>query len=455
MAVTLNILPLPAQQIQLNILPPETQTQPAPNPTSRLLKDRYPEIFAQIHPTLNQGINLDKLTCATHQKLWWICPINKCGHHVWSAVVSSRTNRARPSGCPFCKGKQTCTCDSFMTRFPHLATEFAYDLNPGIDPYKVSPGAEKVFWWRCTQTQCGHHIWQALIYNRIKGAGCPFCCHKQTCPCESIATNYPHLVDEFHPELNPNIDLTTISFGSNIELWWQCLKAQCGHHIWKAKVCDRAEGTGCPFCNAKQTCSCDSFMSKYPHLAIEFSQELNPGIDPYTIAPKSAIKLWWCCPKPQCEHHIWRRPVSSRTIGYGCPFCHTSRLEQAISDTLVIMQISYETQKSFDLCRHIHPLHFDIFIPQYNALIEGDGAQHFEENPYFDRKGCSLSLRQTRDNVKNIFCRENGLHLLRISHSELENVSIHVQTFIQAIRTIHGAQRVEMFIGQEYQAPHD
>jgi hypothetical protein len=54
------------------------------------LKDRYPELYKQIHPTKNQNINIDLLTYGSHKKLWWICQKAPCDHHIWLAAVKDR-----------------------------------------------------------------------------------------------------------------------------------------------------------------------------------------------------------------------------------------------------------------------------------------------------------------------------------------------------------------------------
>ena len=456
--VQLNILPIepPQPKVILNILPLEEapkappQALPAANPNSRLLKERHPEIFAQIHPTKNEGIDLDKLTYGVRLKLWWMCPHSNCGHHIWYASVNNRTSH--DSGCAFCRNLQTCKCDSFYTKYPQIAEEFAFDLNPGIDPFTISPGSHTKLWWRCSRSKCGHHVWNTTIHSRTANDNnCPFCHGLRTCECDSFYTKNPQLAAEFAPNLNLGINPLEISPGSHIKLWWKCLKSRCDHHIWHAMVNDRSYGHGCPYCQNKITCECDSFYVKYPDLAAEFSEQLNPGIDPCTISPGSNLKLWWLCSKKQDERHIWITSVNKRTDGRGCPYCKSSRLEASIHRCLKEQQITSIQQMRFEQCRNERPLPFDFYVPQHNALIEGDGIQHFEERAQFHQNIEGFALQQQKDQIKNTFCRENGIHLLRISYSELDNVATHIQTFIEAIKAAPHGQRVEMFMGEEYQ----
>lgn len=57
-------------------------------------------------------------------------------------------------------------------------------------------------------------------------------------------------------------------------------------------------------------------------------------------------------------------------------------------------------------------LFFDFFLPDYNAVIEFDGQQHFK--PIYGAE----KLRCTRhnDSIKNWFCQRQGIKILRIPY---------------------------------------
>lgn len=74
----------------------------------------HPNIFKQLHPTKNMGINENQLTRGSSLKVWWICNNNnKCGCHVWEAAIYTRT-RIKSSGCPFCANKRKCIHDDIV-----------------------------------------------------------------------------------------------------------------------------------------------------------------------------------------------------------------------------------------------------------------------------------------------------------------------------------------------------
>ena len=81
----------------------------------------------------------------------------------------------------------------------------------------------------------------------------------------------------------------------------------------------------------------------------------------------------------------------------------------------------FKYQKSFKNCRDKNPLPFDFYLFDYNLIIEFDGEQHYVENDLFST---SLLEIQTHDDIKNKFCLENNINLLRIRYSELNKNTI-------------------------------
>ena len=59
---------------------------------------QYPEISEQWHPTKNGDLTLEKVSCGSELKIWWIC--SKNSHHIWECVCKSRTLSL--SSCPIC-----------------------------------------------------------------------------------------------------------------------------------------------------------------------------------------------------------------------------------------------------------------------------------------------------------------------------------------------------------------
>ena len=93
---------------------------------------------------------------------------------------------------------------------------------------------------------------------------------------------------------------------------------------------------------------------------------------------------------------------------------------QRIITILEKNNISYELEKKFDTC--ISPkgnyLPFDFYLPDYKILIEYDGQQHF--NIAFGQNENKLIQQKKYDKIKNEWCKNNNIHLIRIPYYQKE-----------------------------------
>jgi len=75
-------------------------------------------------------------------------------------------------------------------------------------------------------------------------------------------------------------------------------------------------------------------------------------------------------------------------------------------------------EKTFNDCtntikgQYCRLLEFDFYIPELNTIIEYDGDQHFRESSKY--KGKKFEATQRNDKLKNKYCLENGIKLIRI-----------------------------------------
>lgn len=105
--------------------------------------------------------------------------------------------------------------------------------------------------------------------------------------------------------------------------------------------------------------------------------------------------------------------------GYRCPNCSSNNSAKGIKiieEFLNKNNINYVKEKTFDSLIYIHNLKFDYYLPEFNLLIEFDGQQHFvvRGNTKFNK---DMSVRVKRDWIKNIWCNQNNIRLLRIPYS--------------------------------------
>lgn len=123
-----------------------------------------------------------------------------------------------------------------------------------------------------------------------------------------------------------------------------------------------------------------------------------------------------------CPHHgNFKIIASHHLLGAGCPKCSSNKSgpERKIERLLESNNISFNYNKKFDDCRNITGalLKFDFYLPDLNLIIEYDGEQHFKPAPHW---GGQKALEETkaRDLLKDQYCRDNGIKMLRIPYTE-------------------------------------
>lgn len=106
--------------------------------------------------------------------------------------------------------------------------------------------------------------------------------------------------------------------------------------------------------------------------------------------------------------------------------CGYSVGETRIKQVLEQNGYSFETQYQFDNC--VNPktnskLRFDFFLPDYNTCIEYDGEQHFHSTSgWNDEK--HFQETQYKDSIKNVFCKQNDIRLIRIPYYDYDKIDI-------------------------------
>jgi very-short-patch-repair endonuclease len=110
--------------------------------------------------------------------------------------------------------------------------------------------------------------------------------------------------------------------------------------------------------------------------------------------------------------------------GKRCPICaHTrnSKGMQKIRNFLTDNNILFDEEKKFDDCKNIRPLPFDFFLKDYNTIIEFDGQHHFTSIPAWGGHE-RLKTTQINDCIKNKYCEDNKIILIRIPFNKLNNI---------------------------------
>ena len=92
--------------------------------------------------------------------------------------------------------------------------------------------------------------------------------------------------------------------------------------------------------------------------------------------------------------------------------------EKRIEKFLISNNIDYICEKTFDDCKNVSFLHFDFYLPKLNLIIEFDGP--FHTKPIYGED--VLKKVKINDQIKNKYCKDNNINLLRISYLNLKNI---------------------------------
>ena len=125
----------------------------------------------------------------------------------------------------------------------------------------------------------------------------------------------------------------------------------------------------------------------------------------------------WC---KQHERYFTVTP-KQHLKGKKCPHDNESKGETAVRSILEKNNIQYKQYHKMKGCFVMRNercilLTFDFYLPNNNTIIEYDGRQHYEPVNYFGGKE-SFQRQVTLDAIKNDFCKDNKINLIRIPYT--------------------------------------
>lgn len=282
----------------------------------------FPELVKEWDYEKNQGVSPDAFSARINKKVWWICEKG----HSWLATINSRG--VHKLGCPYCAGQRIIKGkNDFKTwclnNKPELLKEWDYEKNL-ILPNELPQTSHEKVWWKC---KYGHQ-WEAGVYNRKNGTGCPICNTGNTSKRKSVSlsewckVNHSKLAEEWNYEKN-QLTPDEISHGSHKKVWWKCSKG----HEWEAQVKSRTYNHGCPFCSPSNKRAlvgindlrswCEKNNKQY--ILDEWAYDLNGDNLPENCTFGSHKRIKWRCSKG----HVWEAEIKERTKlnGNTCPIC--------------------------------------------------------------------------------------------------------------------------------------
>jgi len=105
--------------------------------------------------------------------------------------------------------------------------------------------------------------------------------------------------------------------------------------------------------------------------------------------------------------------------GDRCPKCKESKGEREISQWLSVNLISFESQTPIRYKREKSPLFLDFYVQ--GVAIEYDGEYHYKPKQHAGGEE-GLRHRQHLDRIKDKYCADNGIPLIRIPYWDFDNI---------------------------------
>ena len=337
-----------------------------------------------------------------HTYIYFVCPNHK---NVGLQKKSLGDMKKSKGGCNYCSGKQR-THEDFVLMMK--------SINPNIEFItKYKRAMDKI---RCKCIIDGFE-WENTGNGLLNGVGCPEC-SKRIFSETKTKTN-----DEFIEEINKKYN-NKIKLLSKYSGVFGKVKCKCNIDFteWETTATLLLNNSiSCPTCRAKAT------RDRCSKSNDAFIQELliaNPNIEPLEAYAPNKNKI-----KCRCKIHNFIWNASPDKILYrktGCPKCASYHNENIINGILDKWGYKYTLQTRFKDCKDKNTLPFDFYLDDFNVLIEYDGEGHYQpirrgsmtENQALDQ----LKLVKKHDSIKNIFCKNNNIKLLRIPYWERNNL---------------------------------
>jgi hypothetical protein len=254
-----------------------------------------------------------------------------------------------------------------------------------------------------------HGIWEQSPNDHLGDHGCPSCAGLKR-------LNNVEFIEKSRNVHGDKYDYSLVDYGKNNH---NKIKIICpSHGMFEQQPNSHLNGRGC------KQCGLDSRIKNKSHnINIFIEKAKNIHVDKYDYSlsnyKNSYTKIKIICP---LHGEFEQIPNAHLQQKQGCPICNSSKGELKIKKLLDKHKIEYLTQYKFLECKYKLPLKFDFYLPKYNTCIEYDGEQHFKPIEKFGGK-TGLNKNKKRDKIKNNFCHNNNIKLIRIKYNDSKKMS--------------------------------
>lgn len=332
--------------------------------------------------------------------IYYICPRHQ-QYGIQKTTLQSM--RHKKIGCPYCIGRNKTT---------EIFQEELLEINPNIEILDDYISAKEAMRCRC---KIDGTKWISTANRLLQGAGCPECSRIASNQ-NSTKTNEKFLLQL--KVVNENIIPLEKYIQAKAKIWVSC--KVCGHK-WQATPDTLLQNGNCPECTKiklhnKQAKSNEQFLKELA--------AANPMLIPLEPYYNDHTKILVRCLVHGYEWYVAPNKILHRHTG--CPKCAAYKNEQKLFRILKKYGYDAEPQKRFKDCKDKKTLPFDAYIEELNLLIEYDGEQHYipirRGSMSYEQAVEQLRIVQKHDDIKNKYCLDNNILLIRIPYWESDNI---------------------------------
>lgn len=332
-----------------------------------------------------KGMHVElKITCRKHGPF-----LKTPANHIYSK-----------SGCPECSPKRTINTEVFI--------KLAKKVHGNKYDYSISKYNKKksIIYIICPK----HGLFKQTPDSHLKGHGCTECAGRKRRTTKSF--------------IEDAISIHGNKYDYSQVIYINCftpVKIICPKHgLFEQKPTNHIKSiNGCPMCGGTYSYDTEEFVSK---------AKKKHG-NKYTYKNCKYIRNNKIVTITCDKHGNFSQRAGDHLNGAGCPTCNSSKGESVIRESLLCLSVNFEEQKRFKTCKNKKPLPFDFYLPDHNLLIEYDGRQHYKPVSYWGGNKRFNTLKRN-DQIKNNWCLDNGITLLRIPYTSFNKIEQILEKYI-------------------------
>lgn len=314
------------------------------------------------------------------------------------------------------------------------------EKNPNIEIISEYKGGNKNADFQCCNCQ---HEWSQKVNYLLKTTKCP------NCEDYKLNRTKEKIIEDMIEENKNNQSIEVFNKINQKGNKIKCRCKKCGDHFFHL-LSNKLSKNGCFKC-------ANAVKRKDPKEYLKEITKKNPYVQLLTKYTDAVTPVKVKCLNEKCGCEWMASPYSlindNEQKRSGCPSCNQSKGEKKIEKFLKSKNVNYVLQHTYDDCRNIYPLRFDVYLPDYNLCIEYDGEHHYRPVYYSKYKTNTadeqFEYRKNNDKIKNDYCKNNKISLLRIPYWHFNDIEKILRSLIGKKETMMRVERINEILKKE------